>query len=419
VIRWGVWWWPAWGAMGVTDRSGEHTYPAAFSFNITVTTYGILSSIYIQKRNRCLAWKTVADAPLVHCYAFVLSIILDGEPPVKVTSNFCAYLCVRARPSRATGFAMGVFDWRSIMDVQNLEEYLADLPNRVWGENEADRARHTQARVAFMNLMAQHLNQEGIFTAWTIHAGVYQAMLGMQAATLKTKELKQRASPSSEIRSAELHYQLAGKTIVSALRSGGTLRAANLAHYYVSKELGLDWYWLTMELAIVKGIATDTPEKQYRQYIPYEPPAPPFHYHFEPLPDETFAAMIERFRDDTTKQLKELTEQYKRLHPKGRIYSNQDVERYVEYFFRMQVRGEAARHIGHYDIEGKRLKKTHVRDRNDVKDQAAIARRWLSIGFTQRNLEEALLLEADKNFSPGEVDLGANSPTSEAPEKPV
>jgi hypothetical protein len=297
-----------------------------------------------------------------------------------------------------------------------VEEYLADLPNRVWGETELDRKRHLQARVIFLNLMCKHLWETNIITSWCIHAGVYQSMLQMREATLPLKTKRHPPTPFNELEVAERRYRQAGADFVRALRSGGSLIVADLAQSYVTKELNLPWHWLTFELgiawlAIVQGFATATHQKLYRHYVPTEPEAPDFKFHFESRPDETFAEMLDRFKDETLKHLKEQTELYKKLHPKGKQYSNQDVDRYVEYFFRWHIKHQSPGRIGQYEADNK-TKRPVKYDRRAVKEQANLAREWLSVGFTQQNFEESLLIMASGKFDPGGVDSETNSPTT-------
>lgn len=313
----------------------------------------------------------------------------------------------------------------------DIEKYINDLPNRVWGETEADRVRHSQARSFFLNRMTLHTGNLKLFRAWDHACGVYQPALDLRRATIQFKLLKSSSAPTVELGKA---HEICNECIIPfahAVSAAIPSMIVPLAQTYVNRELGMTWEWLVLEigrmwLASLHGWAADQPVTLTFQYTPADPPKATDDYHFESRPDETSAASFARFQAETREfrkkrreSLKEQTDNFTRAHPKGRLRADQDVERSVEWFFRLRVIKESVRHISMFGADGKKLGVPH--ERKDVKHYAEVAERWLSFGYTRGNLEKSLRDLANNvgiDPPPGEVAVENNEQTSPLPQRP-
>jgi hypothetical protein len=286
----------------------------------------------------------------------------------------------------------------------NLDEYLTDLPNRVFGETVADNIRHSEARGFFLNLLANHALKQGVFKGWAFAAGVYdiadefRVSLGVLRSVLSS-------SPDSEVRLAEAICRQKAAVLEGTLRQHSIPIIVQLSHSYVHKELHLPWDWLVTEMgraffAWLKGWIQGQPQTVTFYYMPQEPRAPKVTFNFESGDDETPEAALSRFQQESAQFEREVKAQQKRL--KGSMRKDQDVKTYVEWFFRLRVKRETVRRISTHDLNGKR--RAWARERKDVNKYALVAERWLGFGFTMENFEKAVRGRLDSQHPPGEVD---------------
>jgi hypothetical protein len=270
------------------------------------------------------------------------------------------------------------------------EDYaaLSHLVYGVWGDTEADKIRHSQARIHFLTLLSSHIEKEGLFARWTTHIGIVKIAQDCKQAVLLLQRLKNEAAPEQSISIAQIQANNCLKDFL-ATRHDRLPLIAHLSEQYITQQIGVSWDWLSIELtrmwfvAIWGWVNNERYVANFR-YAPPHHPAPAMEYHFETKPEETYEEMLARFKEETSKIWKEHNEQYKKLYPKGKLLGSQDVKRDVEWFFRLKVLKEAERHIAHHDINGKRLNPPFAR--KTIFDQVKIVEQLLNHGFTKEKL---------------------------------
>ena len=231
------------------------------------------------------------------------------------------------------------------------------LPNLVWGKTETDQRRHMQARIHFLNLLCAHLADQGVFLAWLHACDLRLPLRHAQLLQARLTTLRQGEEAGAQIEVTEELYREAVRDVVHGLEANASVLSGCVAAY-VTKELRLDWHWLSAELtrawfACVNASIFGYSSVELKiQYIPAKTPP-------------TVAGR----------------------YPNGVLRKDQDVARYVEWFFRLHVKRESIRRVSLRKMDGDKYDFDGYK-RGDVTKYAKLARTWLSFGFTDQNLME-------------------------------
>jgi hypothetical protein len=270
-----------------------------------------------------------------------------------------------------------------------------ELMRTVFGKTEAENVRHIQAREFFMARMIQHPPTRKLFRELNRVSGVRESAKKLRAA-IEALDVARR-SPSGDVLAAEVRKRNAGNMFLMAYKGMNAFQVLDCVKRYTTT-LGLEWDWLESDLIRywIWEIVGWANKRDFRPTYIYEPtqhPAPDVKFLFEPDSGETFQAMLDRFQQEAKAFIKEQTTAYKEIQ--GRLRKDQDVERYVDWFFRRDIKRESAQHIRTHDTDGTPLEWPF--DWGQVNEQADIAKTWLGYGYDENRLRK--ILEEEGNQS--------------------
>jgi len=259
------------------------------------------------------------------------------------------------------------------------------------GASHAENEYHVMAYAVFMNRLVRYPSCKALFMKWEHMTGLYEPVTYLRAVVEEFHILNQ-LPPVGEERAKVLMDALveASLLFITAMHTYDHTALELDAAQYINNELYLPWGWLKTELITawkqtVSSWATSIEIETALYYQRAKVDPPPLQYTFTPEAHEQPDEIIRRMKHET-KQIAKDVKSHQRVHdlPPGRkSWQPEDVERYVEWFFRNKIRNEGIRRISNYDMDGNEIPKHNRYGRKEIGIGIGHAERWLSAGDPQ------------------------------------
>lgn len=229
------------------------------------------------------------------------------------------------------------------------------LADNIQANTEAEAKVHLMASGFLLQRLFRHKRTRELFFAWMFVTELHKPVEQLRIVTGHLKYLRKSNAPAIQIKVAERQRDRLRQQLHQAMRNINPLHTLILAEHYLNKELHLPWRWLIEGLrhAWVEFLwgRADMESRTWRYDLIVDAPAPKMeHFRFEDIQDESASDRFERFRKETKLFLKEQEAEYKnRRLQKGKASTYNDIERYVDWYFRNKIEGVTSNDIAETD----------------------------------------------------------------------